>query len=1074
MKLTEASRSGPPAALFWLCLIILADQRTLFGQTTTGAILGQVTDRTGATLQNVSVAVINDATGSRRIAITDEAGRYEVPLLPPGDYRIEADLQGFTKAVTTGIHLQVNQRALIHITLQIGALQQQVVVTAGVPLVDTESAAVGTVIDNSKLVELPLNGREFFQLSTLVTGALPPAQGSQNSMQGGAVSINGAREQSNTFLLDGIDNTYSGISQVVVPVSVDSVQEFKVQSSTYNAEFGRSGGGQFNYVSRRGTNQWRGSVYEFFRNAALDAKNFFDDPNREIPQFQRNQFGGTLGGPLRKNTLFVFGNYEGTRIREAFTRITTVPPLAWRRGDFSSLLTGALNPQTGLDQGQLYDPRTRLPISGNIVPDSLIDSAGAAILGFYPPPDDPSAGRPSPATVAPVGPTDTDQFTIRVDQTSGARHQLFYRYSQSRLDRFDVFDPIFNTTNVPGFGAFASIDGVNLGAGWTWSVGSRAVNEFRIGFNRRHLDVVHEHQGDDVSARLGIEGLSRDPRHVGRPAVVVGVTDPLSEIVALPQEFCPGTFQIAESLSWIRGRHSFKTGLDLRQVREDGSFAVFARGQFIFVGLSGNPIADLLMGVPAVALRQNPEKNADFAFRTTSVSGFLQDDWQVTRDLTLNLGIRYDLHQPLYDSQNRLSVPDLENLNGGFIKVGTRGIPRAGYDADKNNLAPRAGLAWAPERLGRTVLRGGYGVSYDAPVLDSKIFARTNPPQFGLDLRLGPPSLRHAFDGPAIPIPVVRGVDREFRDAYYHQWSVNMQQELAPNLLLDVAYVGSAGRNLARYLDPNQGPPGGPPVRNPNFGPATILFSSAASEYHSLQARIERRFVGGWSLLSAYTWSRSYDDVSAHLGSAANGGTGAPQNSFDPLADWGPSDFDTPQRWVVSYIWDLPFGRGRRWLDRRSPLNALLDNWTVTGITAFQSGRPFTVYYGASANYSRTSNGANGGPGLDRPNLAGSPQMSDPKPSMWFDPRAFTPPDGTFGNVGRNTLRGDGLQNFDVGIYKNLRVRAAAIQLRMEIFNAFNTANFFLPVGDLTSANAGRIVRAHDARQIQLGAKVRF
>ena len=348
----------PLAALFvsTLSLGALLCPTVVHAQSATGTILGSIQDTTDGVLVGAAVVVVNTGTGVQRELFTDALGYYEAPLLPPGEYQVVAALSGFRTAVRQGIRLQVNQRAVVDFILEVGDVAEQVVVTADASPLQTQNATVGTVVDNTKLTELPLNGRDFFQLATIVSGAVPPAQGSQNSTQGGAISINGVREQSNNFLLDGIDNNNLTINQMVFPLSMDAVEEFKIQSTTYSAEFGRSAGGQFNVVTKSGANRFSGSLFEFFRHRTLDARNFFDDLDQPEPHFQRDQAGGSLGGPLRQNRTFFFANYEGTRIRRAFTRLATVPPTAWINGDFSSLLTGVIDPATGLDTGQLIDP----------------------------------------------------------------------------------------------------------------------------------------------------------------------------------------------------------------------------------------------------------------------------------------------------------------------------------------------------------------------------------------------------------------------------------------------------------------------------------------------------------------------------------------------------------------------------------------------------------------------------------------------------------------------------------------------------------------------------------------------
>jgi hypothetical protein len=1046
-------------------------------QAPTGVILGLIVDPTGGILRDVAIVVVNEDTAARRVTTTGPTGRFEVGSLPPGPYRVEATMTGYRPAVRSGLLLQVNQQAFVSLTLELGPFVTAVVVRAPASAVNGYSATVGTVIDQQKLVDLPLNGRDFFQLAALVPGALPAAEGSQNANEGGAVSLNGAREQSNNFLLDGIDNNNLVLNQVVVHPSVDAVEEFKVQSSSYSAEFGRSGGAQFNFVTRSGSNRYSASVYEFLRNAALDARNAFDDPDRPIPQFQRNLFGGTASGPLRRDRTFFFVSVEGLRVRQALTRRATVPPLAWVNGDFSSLLTGATDPATGFDRGQLFDPRTGLPLPGNVIPATLLDPAGSAIARFYPAPDDPAALGPSVATVTPKHQLDGSQVNARIDDTIGTHARLFGRYTRAADDRFNPFDLQTDATNVPGFGHSVRNRAHSAVAAWTQVLSDTMVNDVRVGWNRSYNGLFQEHQGDDVSSALGITGLSTDPAVVGRPGSVLSGTDNLIDSVNLPQESTASTWHFVETLTWQRGDHSFKTGFDLRRFSLDFYLYLYARGQFTYAGLSGNSLADLLLGVPVTALRQDPAVDALTNLRTTSFSGFFQDDWRVRSDLTLNLGVRYEFNQPITDTEDRFSIPDLENPDGGFLQAGANGIPRAGYDADVNNVAPRIGAAWRPFNDERTVVRGAYGVFYDVGIANANVLPRLNPPYFALNLALGPLDLNDAFSGPAIPLTVANGIADDYRDGVYQHWNVNVQRAMRPELVLDVGYFGSRGRSLLRRRDRNQGPEGGPPVSNPAFGPAVFSESTARSAYRALQVRLERQATRNVSFLAAYTWAHSRDDASSLFGSTAAGGPlgGVPQNSADPEAEWAPSDFDAPHRFAASVIWDLPLGADRKWLSEPGLARAIAGDWQVAAILTLQSGRPFTVYYGASANYSGTDNGANGGPGFDRPNQIGDPEVSRPSPAQWFNPAAFVPPSNSFGAVGRNTLRGDGVNNVDLAFYKSLPTgRDGRLQVRIEIFNVFNANFYALPVGDLTKTNAGSVTRASDARQIQLALKLLF
>ena len=1071
----RSSRLREPACRISVALLavlaVLMAPGSARAQTATGVILGRITDGSGGVVVGASVAVTNEATGFRCTAASMPSGSYECLLLPPGRYRVEASAPGFKTGIRAGVAVEVEGRTRADFRLEIGDVTEYVTVIGAGAGVQADSSAMGTLVDTRKIEGLPLNGRDFFQLASLVPGAQLPAEGSQNSALGGAVSIHGAREQGNNFLLDGVDNNDLYINQIVVPPALDSVQEFKIQSGSYNAEYGRSAGGQFNMVTKGGTNQWRGSAYGYFRDAALDARNYFDDPARDIPDFSRQQFGMTTGGPLRRDRLFVFGSYEGTRIDKAFTRVATVPPLSWRQGDFSSLLTGQVNPATGLDYGQLFNPYTSMPFFGNIIPPAYFDPAGAEILGFYPAPDDPAATSPSSAVVAPVGRTRLDQATLKVDRSAGAS-RVSARFSYWREDRFNPFDPVMDQTNVPGFGTSAKNLGQNLAVGWTHAIGSRVLNDLRFGWNRLHAGTFQEHIGNDVSSALGIKGLPTRPEQVGRPGVIVGITDALTEPTNAPQDRADATFQVTESVSWIRGSHTLKAGAEVRHLRTHQYLDTVTRGQFIFVGITGNPIADLLIGLPYTAIRQNPDTNTYTDLRTTAFNVYWQDDWRPISTLTINAGLRYEYNQPAYDTQNRFSVPDLANPEGGFLPVGVNGVPRSGYDADRNNLAPRLGAAWRPGGSDRTAIRGAYGLFYDAAILAMCVNSRFNPPNYALDMVMGGVPLRDAFSGPQVPVPFAMGIDRDFRDSYYHSWSVGLERELGHQLLAEVAYVGTRGRNLVVTLDPNQGPAGGPPLRNPAFGPAQFTASAGRSQYDSVVAQIERRLAGGLTFVAAYTWSRSRDNSSALFGSRAS--NYAPQNSYDLEAEWGPSDFDTPHRFVFSYVWELPFGTGRRYLNGGGAADAILGGWNFAGIGNFQSGRPFTVYYGPTVNYSGSDNGP-GAIGLDRPNVVGNPVVANPTPERWFDVTAFAPPSGTFGNAGRNILRADAFSNVDVAFTKQVRAGARArAELRIEVFNVLNATRFYLPVADLTSVSAGQVVRAYDARQVQLGVKVTF
>ena len=946
------------------------------------------------------------------------------------------------------------------IKLEPGEIRFAVTVTADAPMVEADSSALGVVVDGHKIDQLPLNGRDFFQLAYLVPGAVFGAEGSQNMTQGGSVSVHGMREQMNNFLLDGVDNNDQFLNQVSVPPPLDSVQEFKVQSGVYNAEFGSRSGAQLNFVTRSGSNRLRLSLYEYHRNAALDAKNFFDPSDREIPKFIRNQFGFSMGGPIVHDKTFFFSNFEGLRERKALTRLATVPATAWVGGDFSSLETPVLNPKTGS------------PFPGNIIPAEELHPIGSAIAQFYPAPNSDQPGGNFASQ--PVGDAEVNHFVFRLDHELSEKDSLFGRYALFDEDRFNPFDPVFRPTNLPGFGAFRLNRGQNVALSWTRTFTAAVLNEARVGYNRRRSGLFQENHGNDITSQLGIKGLSTNPLEVGFPLTRVVGFDALAEASDMPQQTHGNTFHLSDSLSWQKGRHQFKFGLDMRHYRSNFFLAVLPRGSFNYTGaITGNPLADLLVGTPTFVVA--PDGNTQSNFRTWSNALYVQDTVRLRQNLTLNLGLRYEYHQPPTEQTDRLTVPDLTAPTPRFIPCGTEGIPRACYDADKKSFAPRIGLAWSPLPQSSMVVRAGYGIFSGASLLNYNIFPRFSPPNFGLKIAFSP-SLEDPFGEDVFPIPLPITVARDTGQPYGQHWTLSLQQEFARDHLLEVAYVGTKGTRLPTVRNPNQPAPGGTPPF-PAYGPITYNETAASSTYHALVVRGERRFREGLSFLASYTLSKSLDDGSSIAGSVASRATtegGArPQNSHDRSADRSLSDFDSRHRLVLSQIWEIPLGQGRRFLTDTSPLvNALLGGWQLTGIVTFQSARPFTPLLIGTSD-SNTDNGE--GSGIDRPNLIGNPHLANPDPAQWVNRAAFERPQGTFGDAGRNILKGPGYQSWDLGLSKQWEFsETSLLQFRAEFFNLLNHPNFDLPVSDWNSQDFGRVQSAGDSRQIQFGLRLEF
>ncbi len=1083
----------------------------LQAQTTRGTILGTVTDQSGAVMPGVTVTVRETSTGLTRTDTTNNSGDYLMPELPVGPYTVEAVKQGFVKVERSGLTLQVDQKMRVDISMQVGQVTQQLVVESTAPVIATDSATVGNVVDNKKVTELPLNGRNFLQLNLLVPGANQGVKGSQNQGQGGSISVNGAREAANNFLLDATDNNDLAINQYSVAISPEAIQEFKVQASTYSAEFGRSGGAQINVATRSGTNAFHGVLYEYFRNAKLDAKNFFDVPTRPIPPYKRNQFGGSLGGPIRKNKTFFFGNYEGTRIRQSITKVSTVPTTAMKSGDFRALL----GPQIGTDalgrpvySGEIFDPSTLHFVNGqpvrdsfptmNVIPANRITPTGANIAASFPNPNTQFGPASGQYTASPGAMDDFNQFTTRLDHSFGASDNFFARYTWSKEARFNTFDPFCSTTNIPGFGCNTGNVGQNATVNYTHLFGATKVNELRIGFNRLSNFIYQQDQGKDFSTQLGVLGTSRSPIDFGYPSVGVAGFDGIGDAGNLPQRRHDNTFDYSDSFSWVIGNHSLKFGADARRFQLNLLFDSNARGTLTFspfytadptlksgsvaaLAGTGNALAELLLGDPFTASVSRSfggvTANTVTAFRVTSVNPFIQDDWRVTPKLTLNLGLRWEYNSPVVDKYNHLSTFD--PTVPGDIRVSTSSKPNL-YDVSKKNFAPRFGFAWSPFGQ-KTVLRGGYGMFWDEKLLNILLTPALSPP-FVVPLTFnsasnGIPNINLAnpyLGGTAPPFSSATWLESPFRDGYLQQWSFNIERQFSQSVGLTVGYVGSKGTHLDREYNANLPQPS--PVflqanrPYPNFSGITVDSASASSDYNALQISGEKRFSGGLSFLAAYTYSKSIDDASAW-------GAGV-VDPFNFHLERGLSTFDARNRFVFSYTYDVPFGRGRAFGSSIPGwANEIFGGWQSNGILTLQSGNPVDVTVGLTS--------LTGTQSTTRPDLIGDPNNGPGihDPAHWFNTAAFSDNFvGRFGDAGRDVVIGPGTQDFDFALLKNFPLwkESRYVQFRSEIFNIFNHPNFDNPVTSEVSPSFGKILSAgaQDARlssrQIQFALRLVF
>ncbi len=984
-----------------------------------------------------------------------------IPSLPPGRYRLEIAQAGFKTYVET-FELFVSQDLRVDVALQVGAPAEQVLVEAPAIALERDSAKVSAVIDNGLVVNLPLDGRNFLELALLSPGTAPAAQGSASSVRGDfAFTAAGGREDANGFLLDGVDNVDPKLNTPAVRPAVDAIREFEVATSSYETAIGRYGAGQVNVVLKSGSNSLQGTAYGFFRNGSLDARNFFAPGDEPAPDYRRNQFGGSIGGPIAKDRLFFFADYEGTRTKEGITQVTNVPTAAERAGDFSqSVLPAPINPFTF----------QRFP--GDRLPAEFINPIGSALAALYPLPN-----RSAPLANYVSSPNlddRNDQFDLRVDRPMGGKLDLSARYSFTDRTLYEPFaGPGFAL--VPGYGNTLDRRGQNFVASGLSVLSPRLLNEARFGYTRVANQVNQEGQGTSINSQIGLPELSSNPRDWGLSFTTVTGYSPLGQEYNNPQKGITDAFQFVDTLTWSPGAHLLKAGFDLRTVKQDAFRDVQARGNLTFTpfAYTGNALADLLLGLPTLTVGSeldNPQR-----LRTENLGLFVQDQWRASSTLTLTAGLRYELTSPPVDADDRATIYDA--TTGTLVQVGTAGVPRAGYETDGNNFAPRFGVAWSASD--KMVFRGAYGLYYNQSALAPSEGLYFSDPYFHLDFYFpaqGLPPLTLYDPFPAnFPIPSPQSgftFQRDLATPYLQQFSVSVQRQIGATRSVQAAYVGSRGSSLITGRDLNQPRPSAqaPNLRpNPFFSDITILESAGRSSYNSLQLQFEQRNVSGLSLLAAYTLGKSEDNASGFFTSA--GDPNFPQDSLDLDAEYGRSGFDVRHRLSVGFAWELPFGEGSDGF-----VGALISDWQLSGVVTLQSGRPFTVALLPEIDNSNTGRGNLGFGNNDRPNIVGDPDVSDPTAERWFNTDAFAfPPFGTFGNAGRNTVNGPGYQNVNLAVMKQLPLSdQVRLQLRLESFNLFNHTNFNLPDNFLGSPTFGQVLSAQSPRRFQLGAKVIF
>ncbi len=1140
------AKSAALRTIFVLVAASLA-QQSAFAQTTSAQVTGVVSDPSGAPVPAAAVRITNVDTAEQRSSTTIETGNYTFVSLVPGRYRLDVEKGGFRTVSRLGITLNVNQAARIDFTLEIGQVSDSISVTAEAPLLETTSPAMGQVIDNQRVQGLPLNGRNPLALLALTPGAntgalFGTAPGEQNFIGQGNFKLNGGRDLTNEVLIDGVPTDASSYGQPGFIPSLDAVREFKVQTFPLSAEYGRTGGGVVNISTPGGTNHFHGSLFYFHRNDAVAARNFFS--RTSPPKLIRNQQGGTFGGPLARNRTFFFGQFEAFRQRYGTPAFQSLPTAGQREGDFSSFRDA---------QGRflrLYDPQTTRPdgaggfvrdaFANNVIPRSRIPDNARKILSFVPLPNLPGVNGSNTDNYGSSnsGLVDQDQFTIRIDHSLSDRQKVFGRYSHSSVN--DQFPNLLGTIADNSRGRYP--EARNAVFNYDLIASANFLVNLRAGFSRQNSTRRSPGAFQDGPAKIGFPSsippdlfpqISWEFSQIGSP------NDNGSEI--------GNTYSLQGSVSRIRARHSMKWGGDFRVVQFNWYRPGLVSGALQFSRAltqgpnplrnsptDGHGFATFLLGMPT---RSEITAMPGMAYQQKYQAGYFQDDIQLLPKLTLNIGMRYDLHTPMTERFNQVANFDRGALNpvtntpGALLFPTTNGMPRTARNWDLNNWGPRIGFAW--NALRRTVFRGGYGIFFVQPAWSGGSYDRTASTGFYAQQILTildpvtplPWGLANPFpDGPP-PVPGVNQreasalggtvlfVERGDRSPYLQSWNFSVQNEPVPGLLIDAAYAGTKGTHLQgalsaqenqlREQDLRLGDALFQRVANPfagkiagSLGAPTItrgqllrpypqylsvganLRQYGSSSYHSLQLKVERRFARGFTILGAYTLAKLIEDAEP-FHTWQNPDSSNIQNTYRNDLEKSISSLDNTHNFVVNYLYELPFGNGKAWLGGVKGLaGQFVSGWSIAGITALRSGYPFSI-----GNTPAQDNSLGGSQRPNRvPGVSPNPTAAQLRNRIFINGAAFSAPAPfTFGNVSRTEphTRLPGLQNWDFTVTKDTRIRERIVwQIRAEAFNGLNTVNFSSrgpgPDRFFGSATFGLARNAEPARILQFASRITF
>jgi Carboxypeptidase regulatory-like domain/TonB dependent receptor len=1102
------------AAIFLVCSRCQA-------QIASAELVGNVLDASGAALPNATVTATNVATTISHTTVSEKGGDYVLTDLPPGDYTLTVEATGFRKLEQTGISLQVNQQARVDLTLQVGQTAETVSVTGHPPLLENESSSVGTVINQQLVGELPLNGRNFVQLATLSPGVNGVGQSATGTIMGGTrpddrragneIFSNGNREGDNNFLYDGIDNNERLTLSVTLRPGVDSVREFKIQTNLYSADVGRNSGAVIDIIGKSGTNQLHGSLFEFLRNSDVDARTFFNAVGTPFPTFRLNQFGGSLGGPVvipkvyhGKDKTFFFVDYEGFRSSTQIFERGNIPTLRMRQGDFGELLPGTLiyDPLTTVVNPASPSGYSRTPFPNNIIPADRFDPIAYKMINAYPTPT--SSGRTNNYALPRIQPQNYDQGDVRIDEQITAKDSIFARWSIQ--DTTTISPSTYVQSTIPGISTPVSLSDEASFAGTSFQPTQHVatsyvhvfspslINDFRVGFNRYVLDYVPINFVDNggLGNELGVRNSNVTPREQNLPIFSPSSYLGVGQTRSLPLYRRENTFQELDNLTWTKGLHTFKIGADFRRRQLTIYQTNEGNGRFNFspaftdsrepAGKGGDAAASFILGYPTLDAH---DYNYQFpGIRLNEFGMYFADDWRITKNLTLNYGLRWDYFSPPDEAFNRWSNFDI--TTGVYNVAGVSGVNQnAGVLKYWPNFGPRFGFAY--QALPNTVVRGGFGLFYNASGSEAGNMRLARNLPFGFTYQISPgdvtvgPTVSEGFpDLQPIVIPpprvgVAYGVAPNFRPSYAEQFNLGVEQEIVPvGMVLKFVGVGNLGRHLQDTWNANQPIPGPTSTasRRPLFAedPAqsdvNYYISDGFASYFAFQFTADKRFSQGVSALLGYTYSHAIDDVPLEFG----GGDAGP-NPQDPRFPHEVSNSIIDQRYrlTLSYLWAFPFGKGQKWMNHGGVTNFVLGGWQNNGILFTQSGLWFSPVLQTSTTNTGTSS---------RPNLIPGAKVVYPKTLLhWFLPSAYgVPAPYTYGNASRNSLVGPGRTNFDWSLFKDFPVHEQMFfQFRFEAFNIFNHPQFGYPNQTVENSQVGQITSiVGNARNLQGSIRFQF